>query len=148
MTVDTDLGVGQRKFDVICLFSVFTHLAPHDYVTMLRLLRRYIRPSGRLFYTLYVDEVTPGGHGLTDAFARRLQDAAASDPHIAAELQRGEYNPPPFVDKDPSRPLNWAVYSREYAHELIVGTGWKPLELFPPNEYAQHQFVCAPRPLD
>ena len=43
MTVDTDFGVGTRTFDLICLFSVFTHLAPHDYVTMLQLLSRYPR---------------------------------------------------------------------------------------------------------
>ena len=28
---------GRAWFDLICLFSVFTHLAPHDYVAMLRL---------------------------------------------------------------------------------------------------------------
>src|SRR4029450_10916443 len=36
MTAHTGLGVGHRTFDVICLFSVFTHLAPRDYTTMLR----------------------------------------------------------------------------------------------------------------
>jgi Methyltransferase domain len=46
MTDDTDLGVGDRQFDLICLFSVFTHLNPHDYRTMLRLLRRYCGPTG------------------------------------------------------------------------------------------------------
>src|SRR6266568_4104782 len=39
-----------RRFDLICLFSVFTHLAPADYAAMLRLLRRFVKPGGRLFY--------------------------------------------------------------------------------------------------
>ena len=32
------LPVGDRKFDLICLFSVFTHLDPGDFRSMLRLL--------------------------------------------------------------------------------------------------------------
>ncbi len=45
MTVPETEG---RRFDLICLFSVFTHLAPADYVAMLRLLRRFVQPDGRL----------------------------------------------------------------------------------------------------
>ena len=79
MTERTDLGVGDRTFDVIWLFSVFTHLAPHDYVTMLRLLRRYIRPDGRLIYTLFIDELTDGGHGFIDRVERGLHAADGLD---------------------------------------------------------------------
>ena len=43
-----------REFDLICLFSVFTHLAPHDYVTMLRLLHRFTKRGARLFFTLFI----------------------------------------------------------------------------------------------
>ena len=37
------LPAGPRQFDLISLFSVFTHLAPPDFVSMLRLLRRHIQ---------------------------------------------------------------------------------------------------------
>jgi hypothetical protein len=50
-----------------------------------------------------------------------------------------------FKDLDPSRPLLWAVYSERYARELIEGTGWEVVSLWPPDEYIQHHFVCAPR---
>jgi len=33
-----------RRFDLICLFSVFTHMVPDDYIAMLRLLRRFVKP--------------------------------------------------------------------------------------------------------
>lgn len=138
MTDATDLGVGDRTFDIIWLFSVFTHLAPHDYATMLEVLRRYVRPKGRLIYTLFVDEVTEGGHGYIDSLRRGLSAGATG------EQPSGPREVKPFVDVDPEHPLRCALYSRDYAHELIDGTGWKPLELLPPNEYAQHQFVCAP----
>jgi len=42
------LPVGERRFNLICLFSVFTHLAPHDYVAMLRLLRRHATSDATL----------------------------------------------------------------------------------------------------
>jgi SAM-dependent methyltransferase len=64
MTEDTRLPLGEgTTFDIICLFSVFTHLAPHDYPLMLKLLRRYVRPDGRLIYSLYIDERTKRGMG-------------------------------------------------------------------------------------
>ena len=43
------LPVEEGSFDLICLFSVFTHLAPDDYSFMLKLLRRYIKPGGAIF---------------------------------------------------------------------------------------------------
>jgi SAM-dependent methyltransferase len=141
MTEGTDLGIGDRTFDVISLFSVFTHFAPDDYTTMLRLLRRYVRPEGRLVYTLFIDELTEGGHGFIDRVESGLR--SASDVDIAAANR--ERRVKPFVDVYPDEPLLCALYSRDHAYELIQGTGWRPVELLPPNEFAQHQFVCVPQ---
>ncbi len=143
MTENTDLGVGGETFDVIWLFSVFTHLSPDDYRKMLKLLRRYVRPDGRLFFTVFIDEFTEGGYGYMDKMKQML---AKADPEVW--LAHGEEVPvrdvKPFVDLDREHPLLCAMYSREYAFELIDGTGWYPIALLPPNEHAQHQFVCAP----
>jgi SAM-dependent methyltransferase len=141
MTDRTDLRVGDRTFDIICLFSVFTHLAPHDYATMLRLLRRYIRPSGRLIYTLFVDELTADGLGFIDRVERGLRAEGGAEPSTSGERKR---NVKPFLDVYPDKPLLCAMYSREYAYKLIEETGWEPLELLPPNRFAQHHFICAP----
>ena len=46
----TRLPLEEESFDFICLFSVFTHLAPNDYVAMLKLLRRSL--SQRVGYFL------------------------------------------------------------------------------------------------
>jgi SAM-dependent methyltransferase len=144
MTEDTDLGVGDRRFDLICLFSVFTHLAPHDYRTMLRLLRRYVRPDGRLIYTLFIDELTDSGHGFVDSIDRALASRREPGREVDRRVKDAARDVKPFVDLDPDRPLLRALYSREYAYELIEGTGWTPLGLLPPNEHAQHHFICAP----
>jgi SAM-dependent methyltransferase len=143
MTESTDLGVGTRTFDVIWLFSVFTHLNPRDYRVMLKLLRRYARPDARLFFTVFIDELTEGGYGFIDKLNAALgsanpaswADAAGPAPERVVQ---------PFVDVYPDQPLRVALYSREHAFELMDGTGWAPLVLLPPNQYAQHQFVCAP----
>jgi SAM-dependent methyltransferase len=49
-----------RQFDVIWLFSVFTHLNPEDARNMLRILRGYIADTGHLFFTAFMD------HGISD----------------------------------------------------------------------------------
>ena len=56
----------EHSCDVICLFSVFTHLAPADYTNMLKVMRRYARMGAKLIFTLYLDEVSNNGHGLIE----------------------------------------------------------------------------------
>ena len=140
----TQLPVGDQTFDIICLFSVFTHLEPHDYRSMLKVLRPYVKDDGRLFYTLYVDELTEGGYGLMDTMrARILRDVPVD--RITEALASGSGRIETFRDLNPASPLKWAVYSERYARDLIDGTGWKALSLSPPtNAYIQHHFVCAP----
>ena len=132
MTEGTRLPLREgRTFDLICLFSVFTHLAPHDYPLMLKLLRRYVRAEGLLLYSLYIDERTEGGHGLMDGFAKRFGDDS-----VGKTVD--------FQDLKPEKPLDWALYSERHARELVEGTGWEIVSLEPPNEYIQHHFTCRP----
>jgi SAM-dependent methyltransferase len=49
------LSTGEQ-FDVISLFSVFTHLAPHDFPAMLRALRPCAARDGRLIFSLFINE--------------------------------------------------------------------------------------------
>jgi len=135
-----------QQFDVICLFSVFTHLAPHDYVSVLRLLRRFVRPNGKLFFTLFINEETPGGHGLIDNFNRALRQS--TDPVVHEEISRrveSTTEPAPgFRDLDPKRPLLYALYTRQHALELVEGTGWEVVEVAPPDLHLQHHIVATP----
>jgi SAM-dependent methyltransferase len=138
-----------RRFDLICLFSVFTHLAPDDYVAMLSLLRPFVRADGRLFYTLFINEPTEGGHGYVDRMNRAL--GASDDPRVIAAIEaaineRGttDGSPPDFIDADPCAPMLYAVYSRRRALELIEGTGWRLVSVSPPDEHLQHHIVCEP----
>jgi hypothetical protein len=113
---------------------------------MLRVLRRYVKPDGRLFYTLYIDEPTDGGHGLVDAMRLKiLRDVPAerTAEALASGTETGSIET--FRDLNPADPLKWAVYSERHARELIHGTGWTALSLSPPsNAYIQHHFACAP----
>ena len=44
-------------FDIIWLFSVFTHLYPDDASALLSILRQHVRPNGALFFSAFVDDV-------------------------------------------------------------------------------------------
>jgi SAM-dependent methyltransferase len=127
-----------QQFDLICLYSVFTHLAPHDYSAMLKLLRPYIKHTGSVIFSLYVNEETDGGHGLIDALARGLKASPEKLPEGAKK------ETPPFVDAHASKPLAWALYSREHAIELCEGTGWEIESLNDPEESIQHYMICKP----
>jgi SAM-dependent methyltransferase len=141
----TRLPIEGQVFDVICLFSVFTHLAPHDFRAMLELLRRFARPDGGLFFSLYVAKRSEGGWGLMDRLAEaanrlpreELARLMTERPDRAAEIET-------FRDLDPEAPLRYAVYSESYARELIEQTGWRALTLSPPEKHIQYHFVCEP----
>jgi SAM-dependent methyltransferase len=133
---DAELPVGDRGFDVICLFSVFTHVEPHDYVSLLRVSRRYIKPSGRLYFTLYIDELTENGYGVVDHLANAFGASFAGQIETFKDLS------------PPDRPLHWAVYSEAYARRLVDQTGWNVELLAPPAPHIQHHFICTPRGSD
>src|SRR3954447_4509193 len=141
LTAQTKLPVEEEGFDLIWLFSVFTHLAPDDFASMLSVLRRYVRPDGHLFFTLYVNEETSGGHGFTDSMARRLRDR----PELMDRRRRPEDEAaPPFIDVVPQHPLSIALYSREHAEELVGASDWEPVKLSDPGPYVQHSCLCRP----
>jgi SAM-dependent methyltransferase len=141
LTAHTKLPVDEESFDLIWLFSVFTHLAPDDFAAMLRVLRRYVRPDGHLFFTLYINEETSGGHGFTDSMARRLR----ARPELMDRRRRpADEAVPPFLDVSPDHPLRVALYSRELAEELVGDSGWVPVKSLDPDLYVQHSFLCRP----
>lgn len=129
------------QFDIITLFSVFTHLAPHDYSEMLKLLRPYVKPEGKIFFSLFVYEPTAGGHGLIDGINRSVREKGGVT--IESE-ESSSQDIPDFVDLNTERPLTWAVYSREHATNLVKGTGWIIESLNDPEEFIQHYMICVP----
>ena len=134
------LPIQDDQFDVICLFSVFTHLAPHDYREMLRLLRPYVKATGKLVFSLFVNEETPGGHAFIDGVAQSFK----KDPQLLSRIGESPPEVPDFMDWDPTRPLTWALYSRTHALDLVEDTGWEVESLNDPEEYIQHYMVCRP----
>lgn len=50
------LPCGDRTFDLITLYSVFTHMEPNDIDALLHVFRRYIRDDGYLLFTAFVDD--------------------------------------------------------------------------------------------
>jgi SAM-dependent methyltransferase len=44
-----------KKFDAMWMFSVITHTSPTDAEKLLSVLRNYIKPDGRLFFSTFID---------------------------------------------------------------------------------------------
>ena len=159
------LPIGDDRFDLICLFSVFTHLAPDDFSAMLRVLRTHAGPGCRLLFSLYINTATTA-YDAYDAIRgresverteremkRRLE---AGDPDLARRI--AEYDAehprsretqtsaavPDFLDVLPEKPLLIAAYSEPFARSLVEQSGWHVLSLNPPEGYIQHYFVCEP----
>ena len=141
------LPVPEASFDIIWLFSVFTHLAPHDYKAMLKILRPYIKPEGKLLFSLFINENTPNGMGFIDSVTRQwnLNTPGAAQVNENAAKYFKEKKVPEFIDFHPEQPLKWALYSREYALELMKGSGWEVESINFPEEAIQHYIVCSPR---
>ncbi|MGH9027744.1 MAG: class I SAM-dependent methyltransferase [Acidimicrobiia bacterium] len=131
-----------EQFDVIGLFSVFTHLAPVDFSGMLRLLRPAAKPEGRLIFSLYLNETTAKGYGIMDKWAPIYESAIRENPEVLSRANG--LDPPDFVDLLPDRPLEAAVYSREFALSLLEKSEWEIESLNPPEWFIQHHFVCRP----
>lgn len=71
----------EGTFDVIWLFSVFTHLDSSDANALLAILRRHIRPGGALFFSAFLDDTI-------DSFEDRLPDYPLSHPCYAERYLR------------------------------------------------------------
>jgi len=143
------LPIAMEAFDIIWLFSVFTHLAPHDYSAMLKLLRPHVRPQGRLVFSLFVNEVTPSGLGFISNVSKKFEEQAEKNTQgfmdkFAETYTQEKAATPSFVDFDPAQPLKWAIYSREHALELVQDTGWEVESLHDPEDAIQHYMICRP----
>ena len=90
-----------ESFDLIWLFSVFTHLDPTDAQVMLQILRRHIRPKGKLFFSAFIDDNLTG-------FEDRVKDAPLfkayyGRAYIQSLIEQTGWVVEGFFDKDESR---------------------------------------------
>lgn len=79
MGQDISFPFANEEFDIVCLFSVFSHMLTEDVRKYLKELRRVIGPSGRILMTANLEdgvpEVTenPEGYRGTKEYIMRLQ---------------------------------------------------------------------------
>jgi SAM-dependent methyltransferase len=140
------LPIRRRRFHLICLFSVFTHLAPHDFAAMLRLLRPHAGAETKLLFSLFLRD-----REREEKFAEAIEKRLASpDPEVRKQTEeavaRGRARLAAeedrrFVDVIPERPLEIARYEPDYALELVRDAGWRVLEVHPPERWIQHYMI-------
>ncbi|MFL6262240.1 MAG: class I SAM-dependent methyltransferase [Thermoanaerobaculia bacterium] len=71
----------EGTFDVIWLFSVFTHLDPSDANALLAILRRHVKPGGALFFSAFLDDTV-------DSFEDRIPEHPLSHPCYTERYMR------------------------------------------------------------
>lgn len=130
MLASSELPVEETSYDLICGFSLFTHLDPDDFESMLAITRRYAHDSTRLVFTAFLDVRTEGGFGLIDQYSSTL----------GHDVSTGE----PYRDFARDDVLRVALYSDAHARELIGRSDWDLLSIQDPTEHAQHLFTLAP----
>lgn len=105
-----DLELGGERFDVIALFSVFTHLWPEDIISYLRLATASLRPAGRLLATFF----------LLDEEWHRLEasgELRTPMPHAHGRCCRYQ---------SPDDPLHRIGYELDWVTETAAGLGLSP----------------------
>lgn len=127
MVATSELPVGDRTFDLITGFSLYTHLDPTDFASMLAIMARYADADTRCVFTVFLDQPSAGGHGLIDEYSKAM----------GADASTGE----PFRDFFPDDVLRVALYSEAYARELIDASPWTIVSIQDPTPHAQHLFT-------
>ena len=131
MTPGTILPVGRTDFDVICGFSLVTHLAPDDTESILAITARYAHERTRLVFTAFLDVHTEAGHGLVDQYSRAL----------GGDISTGE----PYRDYVAGDVLRAALYSEDHLRTLIGRSPWELVSIQDPTPYAQHLLTLRPK---
>lgn len=85
----------EEEFDLVCLYSVFSHMLADDVRAYLKDFHRILRPDGRILITAFVEEGVPD---VTE-------------------------NPEGYKDRDWSGPLHCVRYSRSFFEQLLKESG-------------------------
>ena len=57
MSADSLLPTEEGIFDLVTLQSVFTHCVPSDVNALLKILFRYLKPGGWIFFTCFIEDI-------------------------------------------------------------------------------------------
>lgn len=77
------LPIGNRKFNVVCMFSVITHQSPDQTAALLTIVRRYIRDEGHLFFSATLEE---GEFGYREEFPETPTAHSIYAPELLLEI--------------------------------------------------------------
>jgi SAM-dependent methyltransferase len=83
MTPATELPIGDRDFDVACMFSVITHQLPADAHSIFSVLRAHVRPNGWLFFSACLED---GDFGYRERTPERPTELSIYTPTLMKSL--------------------------------------------------------------
>lgn len=110
---------GEQQFDVVFLFSVFTHMYPQHIHHYIKLIERQLKPGGRLFASVFVnDEFAQAQQAKTIETGQKLAD------RVFRQKTEDYYAP------GKTNPEFAAAYDSEQLGRLFAGTSLKIREPF------------------
>ncbi len=83
LSVDTVLPIHDRKFDIVCMYSVITHQLPNDAAVIFKLLRRHVRDDGWLFFSAAIDD---GDFGYQERFPEKPTELSVYSVDLITQL--------------------------------------------------------------
>lgn len=90
----------EGSFDLIWLFSVFTHLNPKDSLLLLQILRTKIRKNGKLFFSAFIDDELDGFEDRVKE--QPLLNAYYGRNYMESLIEQAGWKIELFHDKDPN----------------------------------------------
>jgi len=77
------LPVGDRTFDIACMFSVITHQVPADAESIFAMLRRYVRAGGHLFFSASIED---GDFGYREMYPQEPTRYSVYTPRLMVDI--------------------------------------------------------------
>lgn len=96
----------EENFDLIYLYSVFSHMLERDMIIYLNALKSVLAPKGKLYFTTFVK----------------------------ADSHQVTYNPKGVIKSGCFGPLHVVLYNKTYLESLIDQLGWKIERVFSETE--------------
>jgi SAM-dependent methyltransferase len=80
---DSVLPICDRKFDIVCMYSVITHQLPDDAAAIFTLLRKQVKNDGRLFFSAAIED---GDFGYRERFPERPTELSVYSIDLITQL--------------------------------------------------------------
>lgn len=115
--------VDDGAFDIVCGWSLLTHLSVEDIGHVLRLARRAVAPDGYFLGSIFLNQFSSTGHGLLDRIRRAWEEDGVQYALRLGQLLREESTPESGLDRAA------AGQALDFSRALVLAAVDEPAEV-------------------